>query len=314
MVVTSSLEHDLKPVLKICGLLLVLLPLISKAELYVVIIEGLGGDAVYAEQFATQVAAVTDASRTLTADDRVQVFPAPSVTREDVLNYFTTLGPLITASDRLAVYLIGHGSYDEYEYKFNIAGPDLTGDDLAQALSELPGSNQLIINTSSASGALADVLMNDERMLILATRSGVERHATKFGNYFAAALGDPGADLDKNQVVSAGEAYRFAARQVDDYFERNGQLATEHSRMEGDRIDRFSLARLGATRPGGDDDVLAELVARREALNGQLDELRLSRESMSADDYQVALLQKLLELAQTENEIEAREGELGRDN
>jgi hypothetical protein len=35
---------------------------------------------------------------------------------------------------------------------------------------------------------------------------------------------------------------------------------------------------------------------------------------MSADDYQSALLQKLLELAQTENEIEVREGELGRED
>ena len=151
-------------------------------------------------------------------------------------------------------------------------------------------------------------------MLILATRSGVERHATKFGNYFAAALSDPGADLDKNQVVSAGEAYRFAERQVDDYFERNGQLATEHSRMEGDRTDQFSLASLSDSRPSRDDDVLTDLIARRYLLNGMLDELRLSRDKMTEEDYQSASLQMLLELAQVENEIEAREEELGRDN
>jgi len=106
MVVTSSLEHDLKPLLILCGLMSVLLPAISKAELYVVVIEGLAGDGVYAEQFATQVAAVTEASKTLTTDNRVYVFPARSVTREDVLDHFTTLGTQITASDRLAVYLI----------------------------------------------------------------------------------------------------------------------------------------------------------------------------------------------------------------
>ena len=297
-----------------CGLLLLLLPLLSKAELYVVVIEGLGGDAVYAEQFAKQVAAVSEASKTLTTADRVHVFPAPSATREGILDYLTTLDSRMTASDRLAVYLIGHGSYDDYEYKFNIGGPDLTGGDLAEALNELPGGNQLIVNTSSASGALADALMNDERMLILATRSGVERHATKFGNYFALALSDPGADLDKNQVVSAGEAYRFAERQVDDYFERNGQLSTEHSRMEGDRTDQFNLAGLSVSRPSQDDDVLTDLVGRRYFLNGQLDELRLSRDKMTVDDYQSALLQLLLELAQVENEIEAREEELERDN
>jgi hypothetical protein len=314
MVVTSPLEHNLKSLRIFCGLFLVLLPVISTAELYVVIIEGLGGDVVYTEQFSTQVAAVSEASKTLTTDDRVHVFPAQSATREDILDYFTTLASRITESDRLAVYLIGHGSYDDYEYKFNIAGPDLSGGDLAEALNELPGDNQLVVNTSSASGALADALMNDERMLILATRSGVERHATKFGNYFAEALSDSGADLDKNQVVSAGEAYRFAERQVDDYFERNGQLATEHSRMEGDRADQFSLARLGDSRPSQDDDALTDLVARRYFLNGRLDELRLSRDEMTVDDYQSTLLQLLLELAQTENEIEAREKELGREN
>lgn len=313
MVIASSLEHDLKTLRIYCGLLL-LLPLVSKAELYVVVIEGLGGDAVYAEQFAKQVAAVSDASKTLTTTDRLHVFPAPSVTRENVLEYFTTLAGRITANDRLAVYLIGHGSYDDYDYKFNIAGPDLTGGDLAEALNGLPGSNQLVVNTSSASGALADSLVNEERMLILATRSGVERHATKFGNYFAAALSDPGADLDKNQVVTAGEAYRFAERQVDDYFERNGQLATEHSRMEGDRADQFSLASLRDSRPSQDDEVLTGLIARRNSLNGQLDELRLSRDSMAADDYQSASLQLLLELAQVENQIEAREEELNRGN
>jgi hypothetical protein len=313
MVIASSLEHDLKTLRTYCGLLL-LLPLVSKAELYVVVIEGLGGDAVYAEQFAKQVAAVSDASKTLTTTDRLQVFPAPSVTREKVLDYFTTLAGRITANDRLAVYLIGHGSYDDYDYKFNIAGPDLTGGDLAEALNGLPGSNQLVVNTSSASGALADSLVNEERMLILATRSGVERHATKFGNYFAAALSDPGADLDKNQVVSAGEAYRFAERQVDDYFERNGQLATEHSRMEGDRADQFSLASLRDSRPSQDDEVLSGLIARRNALNGQLDELRLSRDELTAEGYQSASLQLLLELAQVEDQIEAREEELGRGN
>jgi hypothetical protein len=84
--------------------------------------------------------------------------------------------------------------------------------------------------------------------------------------------------------------------------------------MEGDRADQFSLASLRDSRPSQDDDVLTGLVARRYFLNGQLDELRLSRDKMTEDDYQSASLQMLLELAQVENEIEAREEELGRDN
>jgi len=297
-----------------CGLWLAVLPLIGHAELYVVIVEGLGGDAVYTEQFDSQVTAIAEASATLAAAGQIRIFPSTAVTRDDVLDYFDTLATRITASDRVVVYLIGHGSFDEHEYKFNIAGPDLTGNDFADALGKLPGDNQLVVNTSSASGAFADALTTNERMFILATRSGVERHATRFGHYFAAALSDPGADLDKNQVVSAGEAFRFADRQVDDYFERNGQLATEHARMEGSRTDSFNLAQLGTKIADPDDAVLTVLIGRRYFLNGQLDEMRLSREKLSDDDYQAALLPLLLDLAQTENEIEARQKELGREN
>jgi hypothetical protein len=96
----------------------------------------------------------------------------------------------------------------------------------------------------------------------------VERHATRFGSYFAAALDDPTADIDKNQIISAAEAFSFAERQVDDYFERNGQLATEHPRLEGERADRFGLARLGAPRLATDDRVLNELIEDRFPASG----------------------------------------------
>ena len=59
----------------------------------------------------------------------------------------------MTEGDQLSVYLIGHGSYDEHEYKFNIAGPDLTDSDILEALNQVPSGNQVLVNTSSASGA-----------------------------------------------------------------------------------------------------------------------------------------------------------------
>ena len=151
-------------------------------------------------------------------------------------------------------------------------------------------------------------------MLILATRSGVERHATRFGNYFAAALDDPTADVDKNRIITAQEAFNFAERQVDDYFERNGQLATEHPRLEGERADRFGLARLGAARPSSDDPLLIELIAERDALNAKIDSLRLEQENLPPEEYRSQLLRNMVELAETEEAIEARQRELGLEN
>ena len=307
----APLEHDLKYFLKSIGMLLIVVPAAALSEMHVVVIEGLGGEPRYTAEFGEQVAAIESAAQSLTANDRIRVFRANEVARDAVLHYFENLRSGISGSDQVAVYLIGHGSYDDHDYKFNIQGPDLTGEDIVGMLDSLPSTSQLLVNTSSASGAIADLANSDNRMLILATRSGVERHATRFGNYFAAALNDPTADIDKNRIVSAAEAFSFAERQVDDYFERNGQLATEHPRMEGDRADRFGVARLGADRPSTDDAALSELVAERDVLNARIDALRLEQENLGPENYRSQLLRNMVELAETEEAIEARQRELG---
>lgn len=290
---------------------LLLLPALSVADLKVVIVEGLGGEARYATQFEEQVDIVAAASRALAGEDNVAVFRSGDFSRDVLLEHFADLEAGMQSDDRLLLYLIGHGSYDDHQYKFNIAGPDLTDSDLHDWLEDLPGSSQLVVNTSSSSGATLERLKRDDRTIIAATRGGAERHATRFGHYFALALSDGSADLDKNEVISAEEAFRFAERQVADYYERNGQLATEHPRLEGDLAARFSLARLGSVRPTRTDAELERLVGRRDALNDAIDGLRIQSDQMTADAYQTELLQLMLELAVVEEDIESREQELG---
>lgn len=291
--------------------LLLMMPALALAELHVVIVEGLGGDPVYAEQFSAQAEAIKSASATLTADDNIRLFRGESATREAILSHFEGLESRLSANDQISVFLVGHGSYDDVEYKFNVTGPDLTGEDIATSLDALASGSQLLVNTSSASGATVDILQSDSRVVVLATRSGSERHATRFGGYFADALSNSTADTDKNQRISAAEAFSFAARQVDDYYDRNGQLATEHARIEGERTARMTLARLDSSRPTIVDVALAGLVAERDALNADIETLRLARDDMDMQDYQAQLLEKMLELARIEDAIEAREGGLG---
>lgn len=292
---------------------LLLAPALALAELEVVIVEGLGGDARYVSEFAEQVEVIEAASQALTDAHRIAVFRSGSFKREDVVDHFAKLAESMTGDDRLLLYLVGHGSYDDHEYKFNIAGPDLTDSDLAGMLDAVSGS-QLVVNTSSASGATLEKLKRDDRTLIAATRSGAERHATRFGGYFATALTDASADLDKNEVISAAEAFDFAERQVGDFFERNGRLATEHPRLEGDQGARFSLARLGTVRAQRDDPELERLFGRRDALGDAIESLRIRRDRMSVEDYQSELLPLMLELAAVEDDIDARERELGNED
>jgi len=310
VVAATPLEDDLtKRLTSLAGL--ALLPALTFAELHVVVVEGLPGDQVYAEQFDRQVTAISLALRSVTEWERVRVFRTDDASRVALLGHLRSLQSEVRSSDQFALFLIGHGSYDDVEYKFNIPGPDLTGEDIAASLDELPTTDQVIINTSSSSGAIADLVANDDRIVVLATRSGAERHATRFGDYFAIALDDPGADVDKNERISVEEAFRFAERQVSDYFERNDQLATEHATLTGKRAERMALARLGGAQPNVVDTALGELIADRDALNAEIETLRLGREDMPQADYQSALLEKMLELARVEDAIEIRQEELG---
>ena len=290
---------------------LLLAPAVGAAAMHALVGEGLAGDTAYAEQFEQQSRAVGQALQSQADSDDVQVLRGENATRDAILDRLETLQGELAASDQLVLVLIGHGSYDDYEYKFNLAGPDLTGEEIVAALDALPAGTQVLINTSSASGAIAELAAADGRIVVLATRSGVERHATRFGSYFAEALGTGAADIDKNARVSVEEAFRYAERQVAEYYERNDQLATEHPVIDGGSADRVALARLGGAAPAVVDTALATLIAERDSLNAEIDDLRLAREDMPAADYQSALLEKMLELARVEDAIEARQEAMG---
>ena len=188
MVAKKTLEYDSNMQRCLAALLVILSGSSALAEVDVVIIEGLGGEQRYTEQFDNQVTTIETASKTLTPDSRIHVFRASGPTRSTVLALFDSLSSASSAADTLVVYLVGHGSYDDHEYKFNLPGPDLTDGDLVAALDGLPNDRILLVNTSSSAGATAELLLNDKRTLILATRSGSERHATRFGIFFAEAL------------------------------------------------------------------------------------------------------------------------------
>jgi len=290
--------------LKRVGLILLLLPLVAAADLHVVIVEGLGGTAEYATRFSEEVAKLKLAAESVTPVERVRVFTVVDATQENILAYFKTLSAAVTADDQVVVYLIGHGSYDGYDYKFNLPGPDLTGEQLAELLETLPANDQLLVNTSSSSGAMLERLTDDARVVITATRSGSERNAARFGSSFVAALEDPAADINKNNAISAQEAFDYAVRQVTDYFEYRGQLATEHPQLKGKHAARFTLARLQILKPVGDDPELGLLFQQRDQIDGRIEELQLRKDELPTGEYYAQLQTLFLELARVGDRID----------
>ncbi len=282
--------------------LLYALPLGASASVHVVIVQGLAGSPEYQQRFDAELDRLRIAAERLAGSQRVRLFGGDQATRESILAHFETLDA--SDDDRVAVFLLGHGSYDGFQYKFNLPGPDLTDQDLAEALDALPIRHQLLVNTSSASGALLEELKADARILITATRSGGERNATRFGTHFVAALDDPAADVNKDGGISAREAFDYAQRHVSDWFEYEGRLATEHPQLVGEHADRFAVARLQSAADPVDDQRFEELRRRRDELDEQINALGIRRSELGTEAYLEQLEQLMLDLAMVEERIE----------
>lgn len=320
----NLMRTTLRPAL----LALFLLPALAQAELYITVVQGLGGAAEYEADFNGQREAVHEAALSMTDEERVSVFHGAAATREALLAHFESLQGSMSEDDRLAVYLIGHGSFDGETYKFNIPGLDISGSDIKELLEQLPGSNHLVVNTSSTSGAMIEAItgipaprgsqaggaeetdVSEEDIglvLIAATRNGNERNATHFGRYFAEALSSEAADLNKNNSISVQEAFDYATRMVETHFEESGRLATEHAQLRGAGAAQFSLARLNADTLQSDDPLLDELLQERLALDAQIEELQLRRSQYSNAEYLERLQALVLESAELSERIEAEQ-------
>jgi hypothetical protein len=278
----------------------------AQAELYYLIVGGLGGEPAYAEQFAKDTTALATVARRTTGDSRVTVLEGDAATREAVVKSLEALRTRAKAADSLVVILVGHGSYDGEAYKLNLPGPDIDGAELAKLLSAIPARSQLVVNTTSASGAVLESWTADGRTLITATRSGFERNATRFAQHFAAALAAGSADINKNGVITAQEAFDYASRRVADSFTNDGTLATEHPQIAGGAAARFTVARLASAAPApSTDPAVVALTAERERLDSEIEALRARRESMPNEAYLAELQRLLVELADVQGKIDA---------
>jgi hypothetical protein len=288
------------------GLLAALAAAPSPAALHYVIVQGLPGEAQYDERFSEETGKIAEAARRTTADPaRVHLLQARGATREKIVETFLALKDQLNAEDTVAVILVGHGTYDGSDYKFNIPGPDITASRLKNLLDDLPAERQLVVNATSSSGASLEALQGKGRIVITATKSGRERNATVFSRYWAEAFENPEADADKNQTITAKEAYQYAETKVKVYFENARLLASEHPRMEGELASSFTLARLGESAAILADPALQPLVKQREDLQTKIELLKLRKDAMGETEYFNELQGLLLKLAELEEQISA---------
>jgi hypothetical protein len=236
---------------------------------------------------------------------------------EGVRRAFAALRSRVRREDLLLIVLIGHGTYDGADAKFNLVGPDLSAADWADLVRALP-CRIILVNTTSASFPFLERLSARNRVVITATDSAVQRYETIFPEFFAEALTDPTGDLDKNGRMSLWEAFAFASARVKRWYEERGQLPTERALLDdnGDGVGKEAGA-------PGFDGVLSrstylepeptarltgvdELLKQRSDLEARLEQLKAKKSSLSAEAYAKELEGILIELAKIGRMIRAK--------
>jgi hypothetical protein len=295
------------------------LALCAHATTFYVTISGLGGEPDYDQRFRMWAEDIDSSLKKAGGDSNVITMQAP--TRDQIRAKLGDLAKQAKPADALVVMLIGHGSYDGTEYKFNVPGTDISGAELSTLLDHIPSSRQLIVNMTSCSGGSIEFLRRPNRIVIAATKTGTEKNATVFARYWAEALRDPAADADKNEAISALEAFHYAQRKTTEFFDTQKRLATEHSVLEdtgkgegekspstengeGKLASAFPLVRLGANAAAAKDPAKRALLDRKEELEQGIDKLKYEKAAMPNDAYKKQLTQLLLELAKIQEALD----------
>ena len=303
---------------RLAVIIVLLLTVRAHAATYVVTVAGLGGEPDYEQRFTATAKDVEKAFHTLPGAHAVTLTGTQS-TAVQLKSVLGNIAQHATAADDLVLILIGHGTFDGTEYKFNLVGPDLTAAEIAALCDRIPARRQLVVDATSASGGALPAFEHAGRIVITATKSGTEKNATVFARYFAEALQDPAADTDKNDAVSAMEAFTYAAGKTAAFYDSAKRLSTEHAvfndtgRGEGVRESgngqgqlarNFTIVRYGAAGKAADDPAKQALLLKKEELEARIDTLKYNKAAMDPADYRRQLTAALLELAQAQEELD----------
>ncbi len=288
-----------------------------------VIVSGLGGMPEYEENFLSWAEKTEQLCTRLGAT--VYRRDARQVEREAILSLFSELSP--GPMYEMWLFLIGHGNFDGERFKFNIKGPDLTDADLSDFLGAVRAERVNLVAATSASGALLTTLEGEGRVVVTATRNQHERQPPLFFSFFVEAAGSPEADSNKDGRVSLLEAFLFSRQQVAEWYEKQGRIQTEHAvlserggrRLEAGKEEEepnltsgagwLSAAAFISRPPERAYRTLEaqELGRQRTRLERAIEDLKFRKGEMQQQDYFQQLEKLLVQLAETNEQIERLE-------
>ena len=286
-------------------------------QVHVLVVTGLSGEPQYRAPFLQAAAMLADSARTRwgVADSSLIVLgedPAADPThitgrstRAEVAQAFLRLSHRVAPGDVLLVFLNGHGAGERASSRVNLPGPDPTAADYAAWLSGFARQTVVFVNAASGSGDFVPVVAGKGRVVVTATRTGIERNESIFARPFVRGLTGSEADADKDGRVSVFEAFDFARKEVARAYEADNKMLTEHAVLSDSGLAR--TVSFGAPR-GPSDPRIAALVAERQELESQVAALRGRKATTDSTAYERELERLLLLLAEKSQAIRAAGG------
>jgi hypothetical protein len=291
----------------------------ARAATYYVIVAGLGGEPDYEQRFT---AAAKDLDKVFKASGEtahVYTLSGAQATAAQMRDTLGTVARDAKPDDDFVLVLIGHGSFDNVEYKFNLVGPDVSASQIAELCNRIAARRQLVVNTTSASGGSVAALERTGRAVVSATKSGTEKNATVFARYWVEALQDPAADTDKSDSISAMEAFSYATKKTAAFYDSQKRLATEHAVFDdvgrgepvrdagngqGQLMSSITVLRMGAGLQASNDPAKHALLQKKEELEQKIDTLKYQKAAMDPAEYKQQLTAALVELAKVQEELD----------
>ncbi|MBM3801626.1 MAG: hypothetical protein FJW26_04855 [Acidimicrobiia bacterium] len=325
----------LLPVAILAGWLLLLAQAtFAQSSSYALIVASASGGGAFKDRFwkwASQMTETLTSEMRLPRENIILLVEDPTMnpslatgkaTKAELAKAFDGLAANVPSDGRLLVLLIGHGSFDNNEYKFNLVGPDVTGTELKNWLDRFSNRQVVLVSSTPCSGVLTKALSRQGRIVITATKSEFESNKTIFAQFFVAAFQNKAADADKNSEISMLEAYQYTAQQVEAWYKEQGRLATEHPLLEdsGDATAaprpspangegllaaKVSLSSASKALPGAGSDSpeLQALNAEKRRLEEAIQDLKYRKTALPEADYSSQMERLLIELAQTNQKI-----------
>ena len=304
---------------------------------FAVVIAGAGGEEAYTKMFSSQANLLHESLVNRLGFDEKRVFLLTETgaggpetgaveyvarsTAQEVRKAFDAIKASSNPESLIFVILMGHGSFDGQQAKFNLVGPDLAAKDFLSLVSAVPARRVIFVNCASASGEFVKPLSGGNRVVIAATRSGSEQNATVFAEHFVTALTEPSADADKNNRVSILEAFNYATKVTADWYKLKDRLASEHAILEdngdgvgheeakeGDgAIAKTTYLDSNTMAVAGNDSDLARLLSEKQKTEEAIEKLKVRKDEMKPDEYERELERLLVDLATINQSIKAKQ-------